>query len=472
MINQSPLEKPKERGARKSRGPFMKIFPAFRRHIVEPLDALRSGSPKLQYWRKVERTQYLPVEVMKALQWERFIEILRFAYESNRFYKELYDAAGVRPDDIRRREDVLRLPVVTKEDIRNNSSRMISRGYEKQRLLRFKTGGSTGKSLELQITEECSEKRNGCIRRHDRWAGWEPGEPVGALWGNPHLPKDLKGRLKNCLLAPTIYLDTMEFTEKSVREFAGEWLKIKPTLLYGHAHSIYLLAHFVRDCPIRAIRPKTIISTSMMLPPHERRFIEEVFGVRVFDRYGCEEVSLIASECEKHEGLHMNIEHLYIEFLRDDGRCAGPGEEGKIIVTDLMNRAMPFIRYKVEDVGVPSDRVCSCGRGMPLMETVTGRVADFLIKKDGTKVAGVSLIENTLTMIPGIDQMQIIQESMDLIVLNVVPGGSYTDTAGENLCAYFKKLFEIEVRMNLVDSIKQEKSGKYRFSICKIGSSM
>ncbi len=143
----------------------MSLLPVLRRHIFEPLDALRSGSPRLKYWRELEKTQYLPVEVMKRRQWERFVAMIRFAYECNRFYRELYDAAGVRPEDIRRWEDVLRLPVVTKEDIRNNSSRMISRGFEKQRLLQFKTGGSTGKSLELFITAECSEMRTACARR-------------------------------------------------------------------------------------------------------------------------------------------------------------------------------------------------------------------------------------------------------------------------------------------------------------------
>jgi phenylacetate-CoA ligase len=419
----------------------------------------------------LEKTQYLPVEALRKRQWERFLEMVRFAYERNPFYKELYDASGVGPDDIGSSADVAGLPVVRKEDIRNNSSRMISRGYENLRLLRFKTGGSTGKSLELFITEECSEMRNACAIRHDRWSGWKPGEPVGALWGNPLLPKDFKDRLKNLLISPTIYLDTMEVTEKSVRKFVREWLQVNPTLLFGHAHSIYLLARFVRDLSIDAVRPRAIISTSMMLLANERRFIEETFGVRVFDRYGCEEVSLIGSECEKHEGLHMNIEHLYIEFMRDDGRYARPGEPGRIIVTDLMNRAMPFIRYEVEDVGVPSDKMCSCGRGLPLMENVTGRLADFLIKQDGTKVAGVSLIENTLTKVPGIDQMQIIQESMELIVLNIVPGKSYTHTAGETVSLYLEKLFGIEVKMNLVTYIKQEKSGKYRFSICRVGKS-
>jgi phenylacetate-CoA ligase len=209
-----------------------------------------------------------------------------------------------------------------------------------------------------------------------------------------------------------------------------------------------------------------------MLIPHERETIEKVFGVRVFDRYGCEEVSLIASECERHEGMHFNIEHLLVEFVTEDGRYAKPGEPGKIIVTDLVNRAMPFIRYQVEDIGVPSDKKCSCGRGLPLMEGVVGRVADFLIKKDGSRVAGVSLIENTLTKIPGIAQMQVVQESMDQIKLNVVPDKCFSEDTRGQLISYFRDLFGIGVSIEIspVEEIKPEKSGKYRFSVCKIAA--
>ena len=121
----------------------------------------------------------------------------------------------------------------------------------------------------------------------------------------------------------------------------------------------------------------------MMLLSNERRKIENVFGIKVTDRYGCEEVGLIASECEEHSGMHLNIEHLFVEFVKNDGFLADPGELGKIVLTDLTNRAMPLIRYQVEDVGVATDRKCACGRGLPIMSSVIGRVADFLIKNDG-----------------------------------------------------------------------------------------
>ena len=441
-----------------------------RRNLFEPLDALRSGTPRLRYWKKLECSQYLPESTQRLIQWRKLNELLKYVWDNNNFYRERIEQAGFTSDMIRTPGDFMKFPVLSKEDIRVNTQQMISKGYDINSLLKFKTGGSTGKSLEFYMTEECSEFRNACARRHDRWAGWEPGEPVGAVWGNPELPRDMKSRLKDWFLSPLIYLDTMSVTGESVRHFVSEWQRVSPTLLYGHAHSIYILAQFVRDLKLTSIRPKGILSTSMMLMPHERKVIEEVFYVKVTDRYGCEEVSLIGSECEKHDGMHLNIEHLFIEFIKEDGTPAEPGEPGKIVVTDLMNRAMPFIRYQVEDVGVPSDRKCSCGRGLPLMESVTGRVADFLVKRDGTKVAGVSLIENTLTKMPGIDQMQIVQESLDRITLRLVPGKEFAKTIECELVDYFNKIFsdQVEIELKITDKIPPEPSGKYRFSICKV----
>jgi phenylacetate-CoA ligase len=446
------------------------LTPYFRRKVIAPLHAWVAGSPKYSYWRELEKTQYLSEEELLEKQWMRLKSLFNFVYEKNDFYRKRFEAYGFGPQDIATPEDVRKIPKLTKQEIRAHCTGMISKGYSSESLLRFKTGGSTGRALEIYITEECSELRNACAQRHDRWSGWEIGEPVGAVWGNPDIPQNLKGRLRDWLLSPCIYLDTMSVTDQAVKEFARSWEKSRPTLLFGHAHSLYLLAQYIRKLEISAVRPKAIISTSMMLLPHERDVIEDAFGVKVVDRYGCEEVSLIASECEKHEGMHLNIEHLYIEFLGEDGHPVRAGEPGRIVVTDLMNYAMPFIRYEVEDIGVPLVAKCSCGRGFPLMEKVTGRFADFLIKADGTRIAGVSLIENTLTKIPGIDQMQIIQENFQRITLRVVPGASYSQSASDALKDYFLKTFEqdLDVNIELVGEIRPEQSGKYRFSICKI----
>ncbi|HPR73403.1 MAG TPA: hypothetical protein PLX41_07040 [Bacteroidales bacterium] len=427
-------------------------------------------SPRLRYWKHLESTQNLSTDELIQKQWNRLQSLIRFVYRYNKFYRVRFEQAGLHPSDIRTHRDITLLPVLTKEEIKKNLYDMISDGYQMENLLKFKTGGSTGKALELFITEECSELRNACARRHDRWSGWEVGEPIGAVWGNPVLPSSIKSKLREWLLYPMIYLDTMNLNDYSVTKFAKDWIRVKPTLLFGHAHSIFVLAEYVRKLEIKTIKPRGILSTSMMLMPHERHTIEEVFGIKVIDRYGCEEVSLIASECERHEGMHLNIEHLYIEFIKEDGSPAVSGEIGRIIVTDLMNMAMPFIRYQVDDMGIPIDKKCSCGRGLPLMDKVIGRTADFLIRQDGSRVAGVSLIENTLTKIPGIEQMQIIQDSLDRIILNVVKDMEYKDATDQSLRGYFQDLFgsNCNIIINLVQEIRPEKSGKYRFSICNI----
>jgi len=441
-----------------------------RRHVFEPLCSLYSRSPMRGYWKELEKTQYQPLDMLLERQWNRLRSLLSFSYTNNAFYRKRFDDAGLSPQDIRSAKDIMRLPILTKKEIREHTEDMISQGYLLDRLMKVKTGGSSGKALELYLTEECSELRNACARRHDRWTGWEVGEPIGGVWGNPVLPFSLKDKLKELLLGQHIYLDTMNVTDQAVLDFARQWIKIRPTLLFGHAHSLFVLAECVRRLEIKDINPKGILSTSMMLMPHERKTIESVFGIKVTDRYGCEEVSLIASECEKHEGMHQNIEHLFIEFVKGDGTIVAPGEPGRIIVTDLMNKAMPLIRYDVEDVGVSSDKKCSCGRGLPLMEHVTGRVADFLIKKDGSRVAGVSLIENTLTEIPGIDQMQIVQELIDSLVIRVVPGSDFRESTRTDLSAYFKNLFgdTVAIEIQIASAIQPEESGKYRFSICRI----
>lgn len=445
------------------------INSSLRRAVFEPLYYRKNNSPQLSYWKKLEKTQYLCLQELQDIQWQRLQKIYAFLWEKNNFFRSRFQEAGLSSSCLKEPADIAKLPILTKKEIQENGDSMISNGFEKKSLLHFKTGGSTGKALDIFITEECSELRNACARRHDRWTGWNPGEPIGAAWGNPKLPVTIKEKLYHHLLHPYIYLDTMAISSASVKEFSRRWAKVQPTLLYGHAHSIFILAQYIQDLGCDEIRPKGVLSTSMMLLPHERKLIEKVFFCKVTDRYGCEELGLIGSECETHHGMHLNIEHLVVEFIKEDGTYANNGEQGQIIITDLMNYAMPFIRYKVEDVGIPTDRECNCGRGLPLMDRVVGRVADFLIKKDSTKVAGISLIENTLTKMPGIDQMQIVQHSLEDMELNIVLGIQFSQSVREQLKSYFNEIFPgTNVTVNRVEEILPEPSGKYRFSICRI----
>jgi phenylacetate-CoA ligase len=207
-----------------------------------------------------------------------------------------------------------------------------------------------------------------------------------------------------------------------------------------------------------------------MLLPTERRIIEQAFGCKVTDLYGCEEVGLIASECERHEGMHLDAENVFVEIVDHEGKDAAPGTDGAIIVTSLIGKAMPIIRYRMGDMASLATRTCACGRTLPLLNNVSGRVADFLVRKDGSIVAGVSLVERTLTKFPGIAQMQLIQENLDELLVNIVKDGEYGAETEAGLIEELKRSVgeHNSIRIEFVPRIPQERSGKYRFAISKV----
>lgn len=444
---------------------------ALSRYLFYPLWDLKDGSIRLKELRYLEETQWLTEGQLREAQSEKLIKIVRYAHAHSPYYRKRFIERSIDVAKIISQEAFRNLPILTKEDIQNHTDHMISDEYAMAKLISTKTGGSTGKALRLYFDKQCEEMRNAAAIRSDRWAGWELGMKRAAIWGNPPVADTIKQKIRDVLHDRMIYLDTMNINPETISQFVNSWRRYQPQVIYGHSHSIYLLANYLEDRGITDFRPRGVVSTSMMLLPHERAVIERVFLCRVTNRYGCEEVGLIACECEEHNGMHLNIDHLFVEFIREDGMPAQPGEEGRIVVTDLLNQAMPLIRYRVEDVGVPSSRICPCGRGLPLMERVAGRVADFLRKKDGSQVAGVSLVERTLTAIKGIGQMQIVQEKIDQLVLNVVRMAEYDETSERALLTEFASVFgeEVRIQLNYTDKIGQESSGKYRFSICKIG---
>ena len=440
------------------------------RSLIYPLVELRDPHRRMSVFRDLELSQEQPLAGLRDRQLQGLREILRYSANHCSFYREKFRTIGFNPDAAVLPDDLHLLPLLTKDDIRDRGDGLYSDEYRRADLVEAKTGGSTGTALRIHADTRCQALRNAATMRSDSWAGWRAGMPVAALWGNPPVFTSLRPWLRNALYDRLTFLDTMNLTPDTMTRFFHDCERRSPLVLYGHAHSLYIYAAFLRDAGLTPAAPAGIIATSMMLLDPERRIIEEVFGIPVSNRYGCEEVGLIASECERHHGMHLNVEHVYVEFLDDDGRPVADGEEGNIVVTDLVNRGMPLIRYALGDRAVPTARLCGCGRGLPLIERVTGRVADFLIRSDGSRVAGISLIERTLTLIEGIKQMQIVQNAIDDIVLNVVPGQGFNLFTERRLREEFAVAFGATLRLQIahVTEIPRLRSGKYRFSICNI----
>jgi len=437
------------------------------RTFVVPAWATHERSNYLRVAARLERERSMGLDERRARQWAALRSVVAHAWRETDFYRQRFREAGFEPGDLRSWEDLSRLPVLTKQDVRQQGERLLARSYSGKVLARKRTSGSTGVSLHLQVDDACIQWQRGVVLHRDRWTGWDLGEYRAAVWGNPPPLDHWRPKLRNALLDRMFFLDTLRMDEKMMDHFATGIRRRRPTLLWGHAHSLALFARFWEQRRYAPCRLKGIISTAMMLHAHERRKIEQVFGCRVFDRYGCEEVSLIASECEAHTGLHVNTDSLVVEIQPEPGVS-----EGRVIVTDLRNRAMPFIRYEVGDRAVPSPGTCPGGRSYPLLARITGRVADYLYTPAGELVSGISLTENFATLIPGVDQVQIEQDLLTHLVLRVVPAADFGAASREAIAACVHARFGPEMRhdVELVDRIPQEASGKYRFTICKIAA--
>jgi phenylacetate-CoA ligase len=445
------------------------MFAFLSKHLFHPLWEIKDGSHRRQYLRELASSQWLDRDTLREQQWVRTRAAIKYAFNHCPYYRERL--AAVAPGgSLRDWRHFKRLPLLTKQEIRQKGESLLSREFRREDLVEARTGGSTGTALTLHFDERCQEMRNAAAMRSDQWAGWDIGMKVAAIWGNPPVADTLKKKLRNLLLDRVIYLDTMDISDRSVWRFVEALRRTKTRFIFGHSHSIYILAKRLQDLGVSDLQLHGIVSMSMMLLAPERKFMEQAFGCQVTNRYGCEEVGLIASECEKHSGLHLNVDHVCVEFLRADGSDADPGEDSNIVVTDLINRGMPLIRYCVEDMGVPSDRTCACGRGLPLMERVTGRQADFLKRPDGSLVAGVSLVERTLTAIPGIEQMQLVQNKIHQISVKLVRGTQFDREAEMALRRELQTVFGevVAIEIQYVKGLDQTGAGKYRFAICNV----
>jgi phenylacetate-CoA ligase len=442
------------------------------RTVISPLWARWERSPYLRHLRWLRAHQFDGPEVVRERQWTAVKHLLRHAYASVPFYRQRLDRASIDPSQIKDFDDFTRVPVLTKDDIRAHGQELLSTRYAGAPLTCKKTSGSTGTSLQVWVDEESLQWKRACTLRSDEWSGWRLGERVARLWGNPdYRRRGLRGRLRNGLLDRAYYLDTLKMDEAALARFAAVLRRKRPPLVFGHAHSVYLFAEYLRRQGRCDIRPRGVITTAMVLHNWQRRVIEEVFGCRVTNRYGCEEVSLIACECDRHEGLHLNADGVYVEILRD-GQPVPPGQPGSVVVTDLTNRAMPLLRYQVGDVAVWSERRCLCGRGLPLLERLEGREADYVVTADGELISGISLTENFALHVPGIAQLQIIQETVRRFRFRLVRGPDFGPASLGRLGQLVGECFGsgVDFECDYVDRIPQEPSGKYRFCISRVAN--
>ncbi|WP_394828730.1 phenylacetate--CoA ligase family protein [Pendulispora albinea] len=427
--------------------------------------------PTMARYEFLERTQWRSLDELNAMQTGALRRLIRHAYTQVPLYRQRFREAGLTDADIQGPEDLHKIPVLTREDARERPSERESMTHPFP-TIRKNTGGTTGQPLLFGYDADSEYWRQAIKLRGYGWAGYQPGDRALYFWGSPSKESPFsKTRAKILLdraMRREIHVPCTVMDERDMRHVVSLIQKSSPKVIVCYTQAGAELARFINERQLRTWGTIPVLCGAERLFPADRLALERAFGRAVFETYGCREVMLIASECEAHEGLHVSMENILVEILvtEPDGtqRPANEGETGEVVLTDLHNLGMPFIRYKNGDLATagPKDR-CPCGRNLTRIAKVEGRAADLLRGADGTFVSGLAFHILFTGLANAARQFQVVQHPDRSVTLRIVPGDGLNDGSLEDIrrgCA--KLLKELPLKIEMAPEIPLTKEGKRR----------
>jgi len=418
---------------------------------------------KIYYEKK--KLQYLPLEEIKKYQLDKFKQLLMEADKSP-YYKEIIESFGKSLDKFTL-EDLKKFPILTKDIIRKEKTRLLTKPVEE--LFANSSGGSTGEPINFYQDQNYRDHVWATMMIIMETCGWFYGARVARLWGAPQDKPGLKGKIAY-FLQNTRFYDSFNMSEENMLKYHKDMEKFQPDVIISYASSIYLLAKFLEKKGIKPNYPKISISTSAeTLHPYMRETIEKIFNTKVFDKYGSREVSAIAYECEAHSGLHIIMDNVIVECIDSITGEEVWDKPGELLITDLNNYGMPFIRYKIGDMGILSKEKCRCGRNTLLLKRVIGRTTDNFILKNGRIVHG-EYFTHLFYGLEGIKEFQFVQEKIDRFIFYIVKDENFDVNIINRLEQEIKNVVGSDSQLDIifVESIPKTPTGKYRFTISKI----
>jgi len=390
--------------------------------------------------------------LQRKLATKRVIKEIKSAYKNVPYYRQKYDEYGVDINAINRLEDIKKIPFITKDEIREQfPDGIVASGINIDKCHYSATTGSTGKSLPFVFNSSTFAFYLATSLRVLMMIGYRPWHKAVYIKYTPVHTPSFGPFFRTAHIPSTI----------SVEEQISMIRKEKPDLIVGYASIIHEIARRVTPDDLTYIRPKFISVNSELSTIMQREFISSVMGCPVYDEYSTEETWMIASQCS-HYRYHLFTDNVWVEFLDKDGMDVACNDTGEIVLTTMRSPAMPFIRYRIGDIGQPGDQACTCKMGFPLLNSFEGRSDDSFILPSGKFISSLKIL-NTFTMyikeyLYLIEEFKVIQKEKGLIVIQLVKGKEYSKEIFQKLIDRLYDIFNEPVSITLepVDKIFNE----------------
>jgi phenylacetate-CoA ligase len=420
--------------------------------------------------RELEREGPLSASAWLERCQERLHALLLFAKHNVRYYRDTFKSAGVDVASASPGADFWRIPTLTKCSIRDHLQDLIADTADRSRMFPNATGGSTGTPMKFyqdRQVQAVSDAMDAYVRG---WWGIKPYDRTASVWGADREFHTLswKERLYHWRMR-TRSLNAFRMTDESLLEFCRMLVRWRPPYLVGYASALEALARCAASHQLDALRFRAIRSAAETLWPAQRQLIEQTFQSPVYNFYGSREVPNLAAECPEEKRLHLISTWRYVEITDEQGHALPAGEPGYILVTDLSNYTMPFIRYKNDDMGRLAKEPCPCGRPSPVLEDLLGRSSDLIRTPHGDIVHG-EFFTHLFYGRSDIRQFQVHQTALDRLVVRYVPIGEPSKAFIDELPAMIRARLGENVRvvMEPCAQIPVPPSGKHRFTISDV----
>ncbi len=440
----------------------------FRRALQPTWETRLRGRPTLAYLAKLEQTQWASRDELEAMQLAALQKLLRHAWHNVPLYRTRMDQAGLGPDGLRSLDDLRRLPVLTREQASEQPDARLSIAPP-MATMRKTTSGSTGRPLAFGYDQDSEYWRQAVKLRGYGWAGYRPGDPTLHFWGAVAKKASLRVRTWVTVdrrMRRETFVDCGRRGERELNATVALIRARRPSVLVCYAQAVADLARWVNEKGLRDWDTIPVICGAEKLFDTDRAAIEQAFGKAVFETYGSREVMLIATETDAHDGLLVQMENLVVELLVKDAagnyRPAEPGEAGEVVLTDLHNLGMPFIRYVNGDMAVAGPKSASaCGRQHQRLASIEGRVTETLTDAQGARVNGLVFNVMFSTLGNRVRQFQAVQHKDLSVTLRVVPNHAFDEPAKKIIHATAAKYLNgLPFTLQIVDEIAVSASGK------------